>query len=380
MFEKGKWYKVKFLNSDYIIQVSKLENNFLNFSMSISEGYIVHKYIPDSWGSPLSDFTYISELTNLNEIQEYLPEGHPDKITQDEYKVGDWVIVSLGSVEYVAKLTRVSPPKGRFKVLNTSDSLQKGEGSFDKIVRKAKLEEIPLTDLSNDEILEIAKQYYPIGTKFKSAVSGQIFTVKDGHNCSGTIFVNTIEINKDGNYNGCVFDLKQKKWAEIVSTSQEVKDDFVLPERWCIEITNENRNLLQTFYEQNIGKYKGCSKDWMIGKNGGFFVYPGDRHFHTCAESSAQQRWKNKITTEQFKKYVLGEKVETNYIFPTELLEKRLEQLETSNEIYIPTITKEKKKIDYTINSVFADIKVNLPEKPKKIVKSIVLEKFNLII
>jgi hypothetical protein len=45
------------------------------------------------------------------------------------------------------------------------------------------------------------------------------------------------EINKDGNYNGCIFDLKQKKWAEIISTSQEVKDDFVLPEKWCINTT-----------------------------------------------------------------------------------------------------------------------------------------------
>jgi hypothetical protein len=377
MFEKGKWYKG--VDNSYR-KCSETRPDHCRYSEII---------ISKSWRKDTGNAYWDVREATLEEIQEYLPEGHPDKITQDEYKVGDWVIVSLGSVEYVAKLTRISPPKGRFKVLNTSDSLQKGEGSFDKIVRKAKLEEIPLTDLSNDEILEIAKQYYPVGTTYwnldmvgnrsnKDIDAKPHTLLKDCKPFIEMYNYKGFPIICRGNGNGYVY--SGGKWAEIISTSQEVKDDFVLPEKWCIEITNENRNLLQTFYEQNIGKYKGCSKDWMIGKNGGFFVYPGDRHFHTCTESSAQQRWKNKITTEQFKKYVLGEKVETNYIFPTELLEKRLEQLETSNEIYIPTITKEKKKIDYTINSVFADIKVNLPEKPKKIVKSIVLEKFNLII
>jgi hypothetical protein len=347
-----------------------------------------------------SDSKNETRLATLEEIQEYLPDGHPDKIKQDGYKVGDFFYYvnpsDLYQVKDINNTHVVITGFGKVKnVQNKSYNKDIFYGGIN-VGRwyKAKLEEIPLKDLSNEEILEIAKQYYPVGTKFKSPFNydSNIYIVNDDlsnankhewffERYNTKFLVINVKDNEGNEIKNCgKYILYQGKWAEIIPTSQEVKDDFVLPERWCIEITNENRNLLQTFYEQNIGKYKRCSKDWMIGENGGFFVYPGDQHFHTCTESSAQQRWKNKITTEQFKKYVLGEKVETNSIFPTELLEERLEQLETSNEIYIPTITKEKKKIDYTINSVFADIKVNLPEKPKKIVKSIVLEKFNLII
>ena len=38
--------------------------------------------------------------------------------------------------------------------------------SYLKDIRKAELHEIDITNLSNDEILEIAKQYFPKGTKY----------------------------------------------------------------------------------------------------------------------------------------------------------------------------------------------------------------------
>lgn len=53
----------------------------------------------------------------------------------------------------------------------------------------------------------------------------------------------------------------------------------------------------------------------------------------------------------------------------------------TTNEIYIPKITKTKPKVDFTItNNTFAEIKFNHSVKPKKVVKPIIIEKFQLSI
>lgn len=153
-------------------------------------------------------------------------------------------------------------------------------------------------------------------------------------------------------------------------SNTEVKDDFVLPEKWYVVVTKENKDLVSKWKfnsEIPIRFQEGCIA--------GFCKNSKTKEWDLKVTSN----WINEITTEQFRKYVLGEKIENNSVFPTELIDKRIEELENS-EIYIPIITKPKKKIDYTINSVFADIKVNLPEKPKKVVKPIVLEKFNLII
>lgn len=231
---------------------------------------------------------------------------------------------------------------------------------------KAKLEEIPVENLSNEELLEIAKQYYPVGTKFKSPVSGQIFTVaKNSHRLADNFIVDVLEEYKINNYKGCLFRVKTKEWAEIISTTQEVKDDFVLPEKWCIRITNDNYKELNNYFDRGYS-FKQYIRSFIHVFNNNFQYYGYQSFEYT------------EITTEQFKKYVLGE----NLIVKTKVsdVDINTKVFKNSEEIYIPTITKQNKKIDYTINSVFADIKINLPEKPKKIVKPIVLEKFNLII
>lgn len=71
----------------------------------------------------------------------------------------------------------------------------------------------------NEEILKIAKEKYPIGTVFKSAITGDIFTVEDNSTSlsSTNICFKTKEKNKDGNFFACVCTSKGK-WAEIIST------------------------------------------------------------------------------------------------------------------------------------------------------------------
>lgn len=73
--------------------------------------------------------------------------------------------------------------------------------------------------IPEETLLDKAKRLYPIGTKFKSATTSKLFTVKDHnelHSNSGkNICLNTIEQNEANNYYGCIHSV-QGNWAEIV--------------------------------------------------------------------------------------------------------------------------------------------------------------------
>jgi len=72
---------------------------------------------------------------------------------------------------------------------------------------------------SHSDLLKEAIIKYPIGTKFKSATTGQIFTVKNhDFNKGGNICFETIEPNISGNHIGCVH--SNGKWAEIVKETE----------------------------------------------------------------------------------------------------------------------------------------------------------------
>lgn len=70
-------------------------------------------------------------------------------------------------------------------------------------------------------ILEEAKERYPIGTKFKSVVTRNLFTVESHVNeaKNSNIAFHTIESNSSGNHWGCVYE--NGTWAEIVSLPNE---------------------------------------------------------------------------------------------------------------------------------------------------------------
>jgi len=74
-------------------------------------------------------------------------------------------------------------------------------------------------EVKEETLLEKAKRLYPIGTKFKSATTCKLFTVKDHNelhsNLGKNICFNTIEQNEAGNYYGCIHSV-QGDWAEIV--------------------------------------------------------------------------------------------------------------------------------------------------------------------
>lgn len=136
-FEVGKWYKIA---NNWYAKFKSIDNNIWKFSEKITSclGY------KEVVGSIHLDKPITISLFDLSEIQQYLPEGHPDKIVkEEEYKVGDWVIVNNYTSKYngkVLQITKIS--NGRYCYFKPSiDKLH--NFSISHIVRKAYPHEIP---------------------------------------------------------------------------------------------------------------------------------------------------------------------------------------------------------------------------------------------
>jgi len=312
---------------------------------------------------------------------------------ENDFKVGDWVVC----INCRAQLYNESIENKAFKILEINNNgvsdnyvtgfakmypfLMRIEGGiYFKYLRKAKLEEIPTKDLSNEELLEIAKQYYPINTRFRIAhMPEYTVTVKDHekyyHQTDKTVNFNIIE-EIDGCKGACVY--FNGKWAEIISTPKTeviIEDEFVLPKKWFVVRNKENHKILNKW--ENDTYHKGMEMAYLDDK-----AHMFSNKSYKCDKKEIIGY--TEITFEQFQKYVLGEKIKTNSVIcgtKGNDFDIDTKVFENPNEIYIPKIIKPKNKIDLTINSnVFADIKVKLSEKPKKIVQPIIIKQFQLTI
>jgi hypothetical protein len=144
-FEVGKWYK-------YNNHIGKLKEITSERLFRASE-YIVDDYYYNSegnWGYPSSH----KLLTDLTEIQQYLPDGHVDKTWIP--KVGDWVVIIIphnninwnpGMDRYVGKsfqLDKLTSSKcGYYNIEGNSWIWEYSERT--KHFRKATEYEIPVT-------------------------------------------------------------------------------------------------------------------------------------------------------------------------------------------------------------------------------------------
>ncbi|HPQ80055.1 MAG TPA: hypothetical protein PLG47_06345, partial [Candidatus Dojkabacteria bacterium] len=85
-FEKGKWYKGKI--DDHYIKFNYIENckdyNRLFYTERIYEGKF--ERCEESWANTEFEKFALSNSVSLEEIQQYLPDGHPDKISKEEIK------------------------------------------------------------------------------------------------------------------------------------------------------------------------------------------------------------------------------------------------------------------------------------------------------
>lgn len=238
------------------------------------------------WNNAKTNLCAITELhtpngIGLDKIELYVEPKV--KITHN-FKIGDKISIVYDTIAGSSVFIIENIEGNRLIINNETGTLHNTHKSV--LAKNAKLIEAK-QELS---LLEQSKLKYPIGIKFKSAASGKIFTIKN-HNVEkasdpNTIVFQTNELNQNGNFYACVH--YKNQWAEIV-------DDFVLPEKWCIKDVKEVKEFFENY---NYGNYS-C-------RNIAYLHYPKIRDY--CYFETIQKDY-TEITLEQFKKYVLNEKV-----------------------------------------------------------------------
>ena len=162
------------------------------------------------------------------------------------------------------------------------------EEFYTNILKKEKMN----TNLEQ-ALLDKAKRLYPVGTKFRSPENNSIYTF-EGFNTKNTYWTTETQIIvnvKETSYYGAYLFYKGV-WADII-------EEFVLPEEWCIKITNENRAIVNEWKQQRRPNSEAA------GTRGGTYVtyegYNDDEVRHS------------EISTEQFIKYVLKKETMENF-------------------------------------------------------------------
>ena len=93
--EVGKWYSFNwnYFGKDQIViaKIKKVEEDY--FAVSWRSYLWLDKSYSDSDAYRFKDISNIKELS-IKEIQPYLPIGHPDKITSDGFKKGEYIVIT----------------------------------------------------------------------------------------------------------------------------------------------------------------------------------------------------------------------------------------------------------------------------------------------
>ena len=84
-FEVGKWYKD--ISEECYAKFKELHDGFFRFGEKIRD----NEYGKGNYS--LFQSQMIPIPVDLSEIQQYLPDGHPDKVSNQKFKVGDYVVI-----------------------------------------------------------------------------------------------------------------------------------------------------------------------------------------------------------------------------------------------------------------------------------------------
>ena len=211
-FIVGKWYKY----GNQYTKFSKIEDNLFLGTEHIYDGKYQKSILIESWIFPVNN--NITLLTDLSEIQQYLPDGHPDKINiipeYVEY-INDWdrswiknkiYKTDNGLIKYESGQCCSEPIELLIKQNYFKPSTKE---AFD-----AQNNNIKQPDLNN--LLEEAKKRYPIGTKVDSlgGMSDQII------NHNNPYFV---ENNKHIRFTENCLVYNEGQWAEIIEPAKPVE-------------------------------------------------------------------------------------------------------------------------------------------------------------
>lgn len=250
-FEVGQWYRGDIGKSIYYIKPFKLGNCARIDGETIinNTGYNSNNYFSNEGLTRI-----LKPLTDLSEIQSYLPEGHPDKIWIP--KKGEWVKVNktsmgqdydgskyLGQVFQVSKVD--SPSAYGPWVIGYKTNGHPPGGIY-------VCDLIPATssEITKKLLLEEAISKYPMGTNIIFNVELQKFTVSN------------IDIVYGESGKGCLY--YGGKWAEILNAEIIPKvGDYVVVDKYSkdyngrvLEITTIKDNKYYYFNVIDGGYYR----------------------------------------------------------------------------------------------------------------------------
>lgn len=226
-FEVGKWYRndigeyskfyqlenTQFLATEHIF---KTPRRFEKSSSPIGYGWIFR----------LESNPQL--LTDLSEIQEYLPDGHPDKIIKEFVSAPNWWIavteenkdvlskwrsstLSVGQLCGMCKWNTGEILKGHNPINKTNSySYSFGNEITFEQFKKYVLKEVDWTKATKEELLAEAKRRYPLLSVIKG-LCGETFTLR-GYELQYSNHTRILKASdRDAQYL-----YKDNKWAEII--------------------------------------------------------------------------------------------------------------------------------------------------------------------
>ena len=147
--------------------------------------------------------------------------------------------------------------------------------------------------LDKDALLEEAKRRYPVGTKYrvKEYSSGNYYL--EGTVSKTPYWSNNGKEDIISGYDGILWSSKYG-WSEIVEEpkveTNSIAEEFVLPEKWCVKVTRDNYEIIDTW--KLTTEWNSSAKSWKYVRFDGV----------GCETVTGN----TEITFDQFKKYILN--------------------------------------------------------------------------
>jgi len=309
-FEVGKWYsfnwdwhsktngktiiKVERLNEDRVITKNRiyLYSDEKNTNFTYEDGYNFYE---------ISDIKKIS----IDEIQEFLPDGHVDKISKwvPEFKVGDKFENSFGA----ATITEVgNNPKEAYRFNdNTAFDTETYVNSLtqiDESMNKFKKGDYIVT-LEGNFATDCGKKNYCFKQRIDCEYINPVYDLRgDKSNGNHTMAFDKKSLLLDWRYATseeiAEYDRLGKPYD--VTTLNSKSTEFVLPEKWCVKTTSGTRKIIGDFINER-GYNTILTRDWLIH----YPFLPSGGSAYPIVQTGYKE-----ITFEQFKKYVLKEESE----------------------------------------------------------------------
>ena len=108
-------------------------------------------------------------------------------------------------------------------------------------------------------------------------------------------------INDNGNWDGNWLSEKPAD-IELITVADYL---FKLPEKWCVRVADDNKDILNTYMHENNRWYEGYESVWQVHINGWKYLHYKSIMHNKLAWGADEILDSTEITTEQFIKHVL---------------------------------------------------------------------------